>query len=379
MRGEKRLSARQVQTLGAGYHADGAGLYLQVTKAGNRSWIFRFQLNGKRREMGLGPVSVIGLADARQRAQQARLMVLDGLDPIEAKGRRQDAQGTTWGECADALIETLRVGWKGPAQEQQWRQSLADHGPDRDMLAKAVTTATAHACLSRIWTDKTETATRLRARCERVWDFARVSGVVEGQNPFRWKGHLDKMLAAPRKVTKPKHFAAMPYSDLPAFMGKLRSRQSLGRLALQFTILTAARTGEVIGATWDEFDLEAGVWTRPGERMKAGNDHLIPLSRDALAILSGLPRKQNPFPLSENTMLYLLQRQPPKGLGQPYTVHGFRSSFSDWAHETTGYPNHVIEMALAHTIKDKAEAAYRRGALLDKRRELMEDWARFCG
>lgn len=206
-----------------------------------------------------------------------------------------------------------------------------------------------------------------------------MSGLVDGDNPFRWRGHLDKLLPKPSKVAKPRHHAAMPYADLPAFVAKLRLGDSASRLALEFTILTAARTGEVTGAAWAEFDLDAGVWTIPAERMKGGREHVVPLPGRAVSLLAGYDLKSWPFALSENTMLYLLQRDPPKGLGLPYTVHGFRSAFSDWAHETTAHPNHVIEMALAHTIPNKAEAAYRRGALLDKRRELMEAWAAFLG
>lgn len=370
-----RLSVRQVQTAGPGMHADGDGLYLQVTAAGARSWILRYQINKRRREMGLGPFPLFGLADARQRAQDARRLLADGIDPIEHRNGRTATLGAKWGDVVDAAIDSLRAGWKDERQADQWTASLRDHGPDRKLAIRAVTTAVAVDCLRRIWTSKTETATRVRGRCERVWDYARVSGLVDGDNPFRWRGHLDKLLPKPSKVARIAHHAAMPYADLPAFMSTLRTGSSISRAALEFTILTAARTGEVTGATWAEFDLDAKLWTIPADRMKAGRDHTIPLADRAIALLATLPRDKPPFALSENTMLYLLQRTPPKGLGLPYTVHGFRSAFSDWAHETTAHPNHVIEMALAHTIPNKAEAAYRRGALLDKRRELMGDWA----
>lgn len=370
-----RLSVRQVQTVGPGMHADGDGLYLQVTPAGARSWILRYQINKRRREMGLGPFPLFGLADARQRAQDARRLLADGIDPIEHRSGRTAAQGAKWGDAVDDAIDSLRAGWKDERQADQWAASLRDHGPDRTLAIRAVTTTVAAECLRRIWTSKTETATRVRGRCERVWDYARVSGLAEGDNPFRWRGHLDKLLPKPSKVARTAHHAAMPYADLPVFMATLRAGHSISRVALEFTILTAARTGEVTGAAWAEFDLDAKLWTIPAERMKAGRDHTIPLVDRAVALLADLPRDKPPFALSENTMLYLLQRTPPKGLGLPYTVHGFRSAFSDWAHETTAHPNHVIEMALAHTIPNKAEAAYRRGALLDKRRELMADWA----
>jgi integrase len=213
----------------------------------------------------------------------------------------------------------------------------------------------------------------VRGRSERVWDYAKVKGLVTGDNPFRWRGHLDKLLPKPSKVSKPKHHAAMPYADVPAFMARLRTGESRSRKALEFAILTAARTGEVTGATWDEF--AGDVWTIPADRMKGGRIHVVPLVPRAVELLASMPRDKPPFALSENAMLYLLQRKPPKGMGLPYTVHGFRSSFSDWAHESTQHPNHVIEMALAHTIPNKAEAAYRRGSLLAKRRELMQAWA----
>lgn len=356
-------------------HADGGGLYLQVSASGARSWIYRYSLRQRRREMGLGSVAVYGLQDARRMAAEARRLVADGIDPIEHRERARTATGATWGESRDALIESLRPSWKNDAQANQWVQSLTDYGPAPDTPMAAVTTQTALDCLRPLWTSKTETATRLRGRMERVWDYARVTGAVTGDNPFRWKGHLDKLLPKPTAVARKRHHPAMPYADLPEFMRRLREGDSLGRRALEFTILTAARTGEVTGATWDEFD--GDVWTRPAERMKGGRAHAVPMVPAAVAILDGLPRDQPPFALSENTMLFLLQRKPPRGLGQPYTVHGFRSTFSDWAHETTGFPNHVIEMALAHAIPNKAEAAYRRGELLEKRRELMQAWAKY--
>lgn len=360
-------------------HADGDGLYLQVTAGGARSWILRYQVNKRRREMGLGGFPLFGLADARMRAQEARRLVADGIDPIEQRRGRTAGMGAKWGDLVDAAIESLSPGWKDDRQADQWEASLRAHGPDRAMLVRTLTTPIALEVLRKIWTTKTETASRVRARCERVWDYAKVSGLVEGDNPFRWKGHLDKLLPKPSKVAKVKHHAAMPYAELPAFLTLLRSGASRSRKALEFTLLTAARTGEVTGAPWAEFDLEAGVWTIPEERMKAGREHIVPLVPRAVALLKEQSRKRPPFALSENTMLYLLQRDPPKGFGLPYTVHGFRSTFSDWAHETTAHPNHVIEMALAHVIKDKAEAAYRRGFLLDKRRELMEAWAAYLG
>lgn len=365
-----KLTARQVQTLGAGYHSDGDGLYLQVTPSGSRSWILRYQLAGKRREMGLGPVSLYGLADARQRALQQRRLLADGIDPIGARRAARAVSGRTWGEAVEAFIESHRHGWKTDAQAEQWRQSMRDHGPDYGLPVAAIDTALVVETLRRIWTTKTETATRVRGRIERVWDAERVAGSVTGDNPARWRGHLDKLLPRPAKVAKVQHFRAMPYADVPAFWRSLGERKGLARAALRFAILTAARTSEVTGAVASEFS--GDLWTIPAERMKAGREHIVPLVPAALELLAENPRL---FPLSENGMLALLQKAPPKGYGLPYTVHGFRSSFRDWAAETTTFPREVAEMALAHTIADKTEAAYRRGHLLAKRRELMQAWA----
>jgi integrase len=367
-----RLSARFVSTVtAAGYHADGGGLYLQVSLSGAKSWVLRFKRLGKAREMGLGSAQVVTLTEARQLALQARKVLQAGQDPIVERKAARAAGTVTWGWCADHFIESARAGWKNEAQAHQWEQSLRDHGPDRDLPIDAITTQVVLSALSKLWRDKTETATRVRGRIERVWDWAKVSGYVTGENPARWRGHLDKLLPKPTKVKRVAHHAAMPYRDVPAFMVALTSRNALSRRALHFTILTAARTGEVTGAGWDEFDLKHKVWTVPAERMKAGKLHRVPLTDEAVAILKPLPRNVPPFPLSENGMLNLLQ----KHMSQPYTVHGFRSSFSDWAAEATDFPREVVEMALAHTIPNKAEAAYRRGDLMDKRRELMQAWA----
>ncbi|MFK2876876.1 tyrosine-type recombinase/integrase [Rhodanobacter hydrolyticus] len=369
-----RLSARQVATAKAGYHADGGGLYLQVTDAGTRSWVLRYQFKGRRREMGLGAVALVSLQDARHTALGHRQALLQGIDPLDARRAAQAVTGMTWGACVDAFIETHRHGWKNDAQAEQWEQSLKDYGPARDAEVARIDTPAVLACLHPIWTDKTETATRVRGRIERILDWARVSGYRSGENPARWRGHLDKLLPRPSKVKRAQHHAAMPYSDLPAFIPELLARRALAAKAMHFTLLTAARTGEVTGMPWAELDLDAGLWTIPVERMKGGAEHVVPLVPEAVAILKGLPRNKPPFPLSENAMLYLLQKR----MGKPFTVHGFRSSFRDWAAEKTDFPAEVVEMALAHTIRNKVEAAYRRGALLEKRRKLMEAWAAYC-
>jgi integrase len=373
--GMGKLTARQVATLGPGYHLDGDGLYLQVTDTGARSWIMRYQRGGRRREMGLGPVSLYGLAEARQRALQQRRLLSEGIDPIEARIAARRVTARIWGDASNDFIATHEPGWKGKAQAEQWRNSLKDYGPDPAMPIDKLDTAAVLDVLRPIWTTKTETATRVRGRIERIWSAEKVAGNVAGDNPARWRGHLDALLPKPSKVSKPQHHAAMPYTAMPAFMLRLRSRAGLSARAMEFVILTAARTGEATGMQWAE--LEGDVWTIPGERMKSGRPHNVPLSARALEILAALPRSKPPFPLSENAMLYLLQREPPKGLGEPYTVHGFRSSFRDWTAEETDTPRDVAEMALAHTIPNKAEAAYRRGHLLDKRRALMDAWAAY--
>jgi len=374
-----RLSARAVQTLKApGYYADGGGLYLLIGPTGAKSWVLRYQIRGRRREMGLGSAVLVSLQDARSDALAQRRKLAQGLDPLEERASAA-AMGRTFGECAEALIVSLAPGWKHEAQAEQWRQSLRDYGPAPGLPIDQVDTAAVMACLQPIWASKTETANRVRGRIERVLDWARVHGLRTGDNPARWRGHLDKLLPKPSKVGKRRHHEAMPYADVPAFMARLAERDGAARRALRFTILTAARTGEVTGADWGEFDLAAAVWTIPAERMKGGRAHQVPLTPAAMAILRGLPRDRPPFALSENAMLYLVQKAPPKGLGLPFTVHGFRSSFRDWAAETTEYPNELVEMALAHAIRNKAEAAYRRGNLLERRRRLMEEWAEYLG
>jgi integrase len=372
-----RLTARAVVTAGPGYHADGAGLYLLVTKEGTASWVFRFRRHGRLREMGLGSAAVFTLAEARERAREARKLLADGLDPIEHRRAIRGRVQRLWGDAVDDFISSHRSGWKGDAQAEQWANSLTTHGPDRSLPVSAVDTHAVLASLRKIWTTKTETASRVRGRIERVWDAERVRGTVSGENPARWKGHLSALLPKPSKVRKPKHHRAMPYADVPAFMARLRERDNPTRRALRFTILTAARTEEVLGAEWAEFDLKRSLWNIPEGRMKGGRPHTVPLPAEAVAILKALPRAKAPFRLSENAMLYLVQRAPPKGLGLPYTVHGFRSAFKDWAAEETDTPNEVSEMALAHRVKTETEAAYRRGALLEKRRALMDAWAAY--
>lgn len=373
-----RLSARAVQTLTKqGYHADGGGLYLLVKPTGSKSWVLRFRRDGRLREMGLGSTQVVSLQEARAAALEHRKHLAGGQDPIDARRAARSA-GSTFGQAAEAYIDAHRAGWKNNAQADQWAQSLRDYGPAESLPIAQVDTTLVMACLKPIWSTKTETATRVRGRIERVLDWAKVHGLREGENPARWRGHLENLLPKPSKVKPKRHHAAMPFVDVPAFMARLPERDAKSRRALRFTILTAARTEEVTGSTWAEFDLETMLWTVPASRMKGGREHVVPLTPAAAAILAGLPRSAPPFALSENAMLYLLQKPAPKGFGLPFTVHGFRSSFRDWAAEQTDFSRDVAEMALAHAIRDKTEAAYRRGALIEKRRSLMLAWEAFC-
>lgn len=381
-----RLSARFVQTLRAPtrptYYCDGAGLYLLATPAGTASWVFRYTLRGRKREMGIGSAADFSLSQARERAAAQRRLLADGLDPIEARRGADvvaDALPRTWAEARTEFIDAKAGEWRNTAQRAQWEQSLADYGPADKLPLSAITTEVAIACLQPEWRigGKVETMTRVRGRCERIWDAERVRGNVAGENPFRWRGHLEHLLPRPGKIAKPEHHAAMPYADLPAFMALLASRSSRRRMALRFTILTAARTSEVIEAPWSEFDLEAGLWSIPAERMKAGRPHVVPLVPAAVAILRARRGEPMPFGLSIAAMLDLVQKPAPKGFGLPYTVHGMRSTFRDWVSEETDHSGEVAEMALAHRIEDETEAAYRRGALLAKRRRMMQDWSDF--
>lgn len=381
-----RLSARTVAELirarRAGYHADGANLYLLVTADGTASWVFRYRRRrgpddqnkaGKLREMGLGAANLFSLAEARQRATEPRKLLADGIDPLDHKRALQrPVAPRLWGAARDEYIEAHRDGWKNEAQAGQWTQSLKAYGPADDLPVAALDTDAVVACLAPLWKKdgKVETATRVRSRIERIWDAEKVKKHVAGENPARWRGHLEHLLPRASKIKRKRHHPAMPYAQVPAFYRRLAERSGDARDALRFTILTCARTNETIGAVPDEF---AGkLWTVPPERMKGGEEHVVPLTTEALAILAGRPKAAPPFPLSDGGMLALLQVD----LDQPYTVHGFRSSFHDWASEQ-GYAEHLIDMALAHKVSDEVKAAYRRTNLLKQRRELLEAWAAF--
>jgi integrase len=390
----KELGPLAVSKLSApGLHFVGgvSGLALQVLPTGGRTWVLRATMGGKRRDMGLGGFPDVPLADARTAARNARELIRAGRDPIEearaaiSARRASRAKDVTFKEAATAYIAAHEATWRNAKHANQWKSTLTTYAYPRigDLLVRDVELTHVLSILEPLWADKTETATRLRGRIEQVLDWATARGHREGLNPARWRGHLDKLLARPSKVAKVTHRAALPVSEVGAFLSDLRSVEGMGARALEFTILTAARSGEVRGATWGEIDLSASVWTVPGDRMKAGREHRVPLSAPAVRLLKALPRMAGSDlvfaaprggALSDMTMTAVLRRM--KVAAVP---HGFRSTFRDWASERTNYPRDAAEMALAHTIGDKVEAAYRRGDLFEKRRRMMADWATFCG
>lgn len=381
----QRLSARAASNAKPGMHADGGGLYLQVTATLARSWIFRFARDKRTHDMGLGPLHTVSLAQAREAALLARQALRDGLDPIaQRKAARSAAAGVPVFRVTTAnYITEHTAGWKSAKHAEQWTNTLDTYAMPfiGDKPVDQVTTEDMLRLLQPIWATKTETATRVRQRIEAVLDAEIAKSGRSRPNPARWKGHLAKLLPKPSKVRKTKHFAALPYAELPAFMAKLRARRAGAARALEFTILAAARTGMTVGAIWSE--IHGNTWTVPAERMKAGREHVTPLSPAVVALLAQLPRDSSTghvfqgvhkSHLSTAAMDTLLGRM---GYGH-VTVHGFRSTFKDWAGETTHFANEVSEAALAHQVKDKTEAAYRRGAMLAKRRKLMDAWARYC-
>lgn len=377
-----------------GRYADGGGLQLLVKPTGARSWVYRFMLNGKARDIGLGAAGPGGmsLADARDHAAALRLKVKAGIDPLEERDREaaealaaaQAAKvtGTTFRNVAATYIAANEESWRNPKHRQQWRNTLATYVYPviGDLAVSEVDTAHVLTIIEPIWKEKPETASRIRGRIETVLDSAKARGYRQGENPARWRGHLAQILPARTRLSRG-HHKAIPYEDIPAFARALHKREALAALALEFTILTAARSGEVIGASWSEVDLAKAVWTVPAERMKAAKDHRVPLSPRAVEILESLKPLGSDwlFPsakrgkLSGMAMAMLIRR-----MKVDTTVHGFRSGFRDWAAECTGYAHEVAEMALAHTIENKVERAYRRGDLLEKRRRLMDEWAAYC-
>jgi integrase len=393
-----KLTARGVQTAGPGKHEDGEGLRLVVSPTGARKWVLRVTVDGKRREMGLGSFPEVTLADARTKASDARRKAQAGTDPIQARTleaaqtARQAAGVPTFAEAAASYIQAHAPGWSNAKHAAQWSATLATYAAPviGTKPIDQIGTEDVLKLLSGIWTTKTETAKRVQGRVENIMDWATARKYRTGENPARWRGHLDKLLPKPAKVTKPVHHPAMPYADVPAFMAELTDRSCVSALALRFLILTACRTGEVIGARWDEIDLEAAVWTIPAARMKAGQLHRVPLSSAGLAVLQALPRIEgNPYcfpgarhgkPLSNMALLQLMRGMGYGVTGErgAFVPHGFRSAFRDWSGEVSSFPRDVCEMALAHVIENKVEAAYRRGDLFAKRASMMDEWASWC-
>jgi integrase len=387
------LTARRVETAKTpGLLADGGGLYLQVTPSGAKTWIYRFQRSGRRRDMGLGSVVLYSLAEARRKAADARRLVAEGIDPIEQRAALAAAEAATaakamtFEDAARAYIKAHQAGWRSPKSLAAWTGTLGTFVyPTLGALpVQLVDVGLVMKAIEPIWATKPETASRVRGRIEAVLDWATTRGYRSGENPARWRGHLENLLPKKNKIRRVAHHAALPYAKLSDFMTELREQQGVAARALEFAILTAARTAEVIGARWDEINLAECLWTIPADRMKAGRRHRVPLSGSSLAVLERMAAiRQNAFvfpgdrperPISNMSMLMLLRRM---GIGD-FTVHGFRSTFSDWCAEQTTTPSEVREMALAHAVPDEVEAAYRRGDLFEKRRQLAEAWARFC-
>ncbi|MDG4898059.1 integrase arm-type DNA-binding domain-containing protein [Mesorhizobium sp. WSM4976] len=383
-----KLRDTQIKGLPAGRHGDGDGLWLYVNKTGTRSWVFIFIRQGIRREVGLGSYGnvsgKISLADARRRADEAREIVKNGGDPRKDMAhRRRMVKLRTFGECADELLISKENTFRNEKHAAQWKMTLTEYAqPLRKIPVGDVTTDDVVRVLRPLWTEKQETASRLRGRIEKVLDYAKAVGLRSGENPARWKGHLDHILPARQKLAKG-HHAAMPYADVPAFMVELVGVDGFGARALELCILTATRSGEVLNAEWSEFDLDKALWTIPAERMKMAREHIVPLSDRALGVLQGLQAKRlsnyvfpgvaPKRPLSNMAMTAVMRRMKKGDL----TVHGFRSSFRDWAGDATNFPRDVAEMALAHKVGDETEQAYRRGSALAKRRKLMDAWSAY--
>ena len=383
-----KLSPRKVATAGPGKYEDGGGLRLVVAKSKAKKWVLRFTINGKRREMGLGGYPDVSLAEARELAAIYRKQAKSGIDPILAR-QAEAKKIPSFTSCAARYILAHRRGWKNAKHARQWVSTLKTYA--RPVIGEkpvdTVTTEDVLSILSPIWTTKTETAKRVQGRIENILDYAAAHKYRDPLNPARWRGHLDKLLPRPSRLKKVTHHPAMPYAEVPGFMAELSENGSVSALALQFLILTATRTNEVLQAQWQEIDLKNAIWTIPAERMKARREHRVPLSDAAMNILAAVPKIEgNPFvfpgarhgrPLSNMALLQLMRGMGygTKGDRENYVPHGFRSSFRDWSGEVSSFPRDVAEMALAHAIENKVEAAYRRGDLFAKRRRMMQAWA----
>ncbi len=396
----KGLTAAQVEKgTKPGRYGDGAGLYLLVRSRQAKFWLFRYTRSGKMREMGLGPArgrTAVSLSAARARARQLHAAVREGRDPLaerdaekakaQADAAKAKAAAMTFGEVADMHIAAHEQGWRNLKHRQQWYNTLRNYVLPEigDLPVGSVDTGAVVKIIEPLWREKTETASRLRGRIESILDYAKARGWREGENPARWRGHLDQLLPSRSKVQRVEHHAALPWREIGAFMRRLREHSEISALCLEFLILTAARSNEVRAARWDEIDLDHAVWTIPAERMKAGREHRVPLSEPTMAVVRAMAQLGTEgfvFP-GLKTAAALSDRALTKAVhvagGNGATVHGFRSTFRDWCAETTNYPRELAEAALAHVLKDKTEAAYQRGDLLEKRRRLMSEWAAFC-
>jgi integrase len=390
-----RLSAFKVEKAKRpGMHADGGGLYLRVAEGGSKQWIFRYVANGRLRDMGIGPCHTLDLAKARERARQARELRLDGIDPIAHKHAQraaavaEAAKAMTFKQCAEGFIRDNERKWSSVKHRDQWKKTLQDYVYPTlgNLLVASIDTPLVLKVIKPLWERVPETASRVRGRIEQVLGWATVHHYRSGDNPARWQGLLEHALPARNDVAKVKHHAALPYTEAPAFMAKLREDSSVGARCLEFIALTAARLGEGNEVTWNEIDFEARAWTIPAKRMKAKKEHRVPLSDAAMAVLEEMrtiqcsdyvfPGARDGRPIGENTVgragIKLVE-------GGGFTTHGLRSTFRDWAAECTSFPNEVVEMALAHAIPSAVEKAYRRGDLFEKRRRLMDAWADYCG
>lgn len=376
-----------------GYYGDGGGLYLQVSKTGTKSWIFRYVRSGRERQMGLGPLHTVTLAQAREHARSCRSTLLAGGDPLELRKAEQlenaleRAKAVSFDDCATSYIAAHRSSWRNEKHAAQWESTLATYASPviGKLPIAAVDTALVVKVLQPIWTEKNETALRLRGRIESILDWATVSRLRVGDNPARWRGHLDHLLADPKRSERIAHHPALPWQEVGSFMSELRQREGTAARAVEFGILTAARSGEIRGARWNEVDLEAAVWTVPASRMKGKREHRVPLSSAAMAVLKSAPRlgdlifpgRRHESELSDMSLTAVLRRMGRDDI----TMHGFRSTFRDWCAESVvnSFPREVCEHALAHSLPDKVEAAYRRGDLIEKRKVLMQVWADYCG
>lgn len=388
----REMGALEVGRLSeSGLYAVGGvtGLYLQITGAA-KSWILRAKVGAKRRDMGLGGFPTVTLAQAREKARIARETINAGTDPILERERAQSALRSAqtgavkFSDAARMFIDARGDEWRNAKHRQQWVNTIEKYAAPTigKLLVADIRKEHVLLVLEPIWKTKTETASRVRGRIEHILDWAKAHGHREGENPARWRGHLDKLLSKPSKIAKVEHHAALPIDEMGTFMTDLRQREGTGARALEMLVLTAARSGEIRGATWEEIDLDGALWTIPGERMKGGKEHRVPLSNRVVEMLRALPRMEGTDlvfpgskkkPLSDMTLIAVMQRMKAEAV-----PHGFRSTFRDWASERTSYPAEMAEMALAHTLTNKVEAAYRRGDLVAKRAGMMEAWAKFC-